>query len=133
MTVARFGPFKISTDDHQIANSGVPVHVYADSSGSPGSLATIFSDDAGSVEITGQQENFVPDATGVTTGSEAATTTHGVVLTDGEGDITFVAPVGDYWLGIPGVQNPLKIQLTAGPAGATGATGATGPTGPTGP
>lgn len=111
MTVARFGPYKISDRDGKIASSGLPVTVLVDSSGAPGAKASIFSDDAGTVPIVGQQESYVPDASGVTSGSESAVSTSGVVLTDAEGDITFVAAVGDYWLSWSGRQKPLKIEL----------------------
>lgn len=108
MTVARFGPFKVTGSDGRAVPVGTPIHVVK----SDGvTAATIFSDDAGTTEITGQQEAFVPDATGKTSGSEGTTTTHGIVLTDEDSNITFVATKGDYFLVIPSDENPLAIEI----------------------
>lgn len=111
MAIARFGPFKISDKDGKIASSGVPVTVLTNVSGTPGVAAHVFSDDAGTVEITGQQEAFVPDTTGKTVGSESVTNSVGIILTDSEGNITFTVPEGDYFLSWAGRQNPLAIEV----------------------
>lgn len=110
MAVARF-LFKISDRDGNISKSGVPVTVLANVAGSPGAPVHVYSDDAGTVEITGQQENFTPDATGKTSGTEGVSTTHGIVLTNEHGNVNFVVQEGDYFLSWADTSKPMSIEV----------------------